>query len=255
MSERTWKRLTDKDEKVWNDALNELAEAQLQMLLKRIRAIGWKGAIDELNKIIRSEEYAAIFAALIPSQGLKYFKYINSRVKSVKDALQVKEISPEDQYFLYMREYLDQRTGVDIVSITETARKESLSVIRNAVDQALEEGSGEIDLIRLIERNVALEWRIRSIFRAQRIARTEVASLANRASFLGVEQTNLPYRKRWETFMDNRTRSSHIAIHGTTIEPYEMFEVGSSRMMYPLDPRGEAKEVINCRCRLSYEVE
>lgn len=252
LSKRAWKRRVTADEKVWLNALNQLAEAELVKFIERTREVGYRAALDELNLIIRTESYVKIYSTLVISQGLPYFEYINKQVKSEGIKLVQKKIDPKDQYFLYMREYLDYLTGEQIVTVVNTARKESLEAVKVAVERAMEAGLGEIELIALIEREVRKEWRIRSQFRSQRIARTEVAGLANRASLLGAEQTALPFRKRWESSIDERTRITHVEADGQEVGKNELFIVGGSRMMYPADRRGTAAETINCRCHMTF---
>ncbi len=59
-------------------------------------------------------------------------------------------------------------------------------------------------------------------------------------------------QKRWVAMVDKKTRDSHLVVNGTTIPIDEPFTVGSCEMMYPHDFRGNAEEVINCRCSIEY---
>jgi hypothetical protein len=96
--------------------------------------------------------------------------------------------------------------------------------------------------------------------RADTIVRAET----NRAFSLAAEQrlreTHAALgdivRKRWVSFTDEKTRRSHAeagrryGFEGVALPVDALFEVGSARLRYPLDPEGPAAEVINCRCRL-----
>lgn len=53
--------------------------------------------------------------------------------------------------------------------------------------------------------------------------------------------------KQWDSTLDKRTRRSHQHVDG---EIRELDEPFSNGLMYPGDPAGSAKEVINCRCAL-----
>jgi len=61
--------------------------------------------------------------------------------------------------------------------------------------------------------------------------------------------------KRWVATARGNTRDSHISAHrryfNDPIPIDQPFRVGRSELMYPGDPRGEAKETINCRCTMS----
>ena len=59
-------------------------------------------------------------------------------------------------------------------------------------------------------------------------------------------------KKRWLATQDERSRPSHLAVGGTTIPIEEDFIVGGARMGYAGDPRGGARNVINCRCVILY---
>lgn len=53
--------------------------------------------------------------------------------------------------------------------------------------------------------------------------------------------------KQWDSTLDGRTRPSHRRVDGEIRELEEPFSNG---LMFPGDPAGGAKEVINCRCAL-----
>lgn len=97
------------------------------------------------------------------------------------------------------------------------------------------------------------------LLRARTIVRTE----AHQATQYAISQTiaNSPIRnpkKEWVPALQPNTRSSHRAMYdsiagqGQIRNMDEPFDVGGSALMYPGDPSGPAKEVINCRCVLVY---
>ena len=92
-----------------------------------------------------------------------------------------------------------------------------------------------------------------SKYRSATIARTEThgaASYANHAVNASLEIPN--QKKRWVATADLRTRSTHAAANGTEVDLDEDFIVGGVAMGYTGDPRGGAKNVINCRCVTLY---
>ena len=92
-----------------------------------------------------------------------------------------------------------------------------------------------------------------SKYRSATIARTEThgaASYANHEVNASLEIPN--QKKRWVATADLRTRSTHAAANGTEVELDEDFIVGGVAMGYTGDPRGGAKNVINCRCVTLY---
>lgn len=103
-----------------------------------------------------------------------------------------------------------------------------------------------------------LAFRVESVFddasewRSRTIARTEVVSATNGASFLGAGQTGIVSGKSWLATADDRTRISHILIDGETVGLDEEFSNG---LKFPGDPDGEPEEIINCRCTVLFDAE
>lgn len=53
--------------------------------------------------------------------------------------------------------------------------------------------------------------------------------------------------KQWDSTLDSNTRPSHQSVDGELVDVEETFSNG---LLYPGDPNGMAKEVVNCRCAL-----
>lgn len=94
--------------------------------------------------------------------------------------------------------------------------------------------------------------------RAEAIARTEMTRINNLAQNSTQEQAGnlIPgLLKRWVATARGNTRDTHISAHrryfNDPIPVNQPFRVGRSELMYPGDPRGEAKETINCRCTMA----
>jgi hypothetical protein len=94
--------------------------------------------------------------------------------------------------------------------------------------------------------------------RAEAIARTEMTRINNLAQSSTQQQAGnlIPgLLKRWIATARGNTRDTHISAHrryfNDPIPINEPFRVGRSELMYPGDPRGEAKETINCRCTMA----
>jgi uncharacterized protein with gpF-like domain len=58
--------------------------------------------------------------------------------------------------------------------------------------------------------------------------------------------------KQWVSAGDLRTRSAHASANGQVVDMDEDFIVGGVPMAYAGDPKGGAKNVINCRCAIIY---
>jgi uncharacterized protein with gpF-like domain len=89
-----------------------------------------------------------------------------------------------------------------------------------------------------------------SSYQAERIVRTESTYAAN----LGAERSALDMfgvsglQKEWLTSVDGRERASHRSTNGQVVDMDKPFNVGGELLMMPGDPRGSARNVVNCRC-------
>ena len=83
-----------------------------------------------------------------------------------------------------------------------------------------------------------------------RIAKTEGHRIQCESAFnvqVRAKTKGAEVMKQWDSTLDSRTRPSHQKVDGELVEVEEPFSNG---LMYPGDPNGMAKEVINCRCAL-----
>lgn len=98
-------------------------------------------------------------------------------------------------------------------------------------------------------KEAALEPRVG---RALQIARTEVMGALNGGTLAGMQARadafGVPMKKRWLSAHDSRTRPSHAAADGQTVDLDQPFTVGGHLLQHPADPMGAAAEVISCRC-------
>ena len=84
------------------------------------------------------------------------------------------------------------------------------------------------------------------------IARTETHVATQTGSSVAAKNSGLLLVKEWGATEDERTRLTHKFADHQTTEMDEPFIVGGFFMMYPGDPVGPPKEVINCRCVALY---
>lgn len=88
--------------------------------------------------------------------------------------------------------------------------------------------------------------------RARTIAATEVHTVANASSHEAAKATELKLEKEWASAEDSRVRPTHVIADGQRVKLKKRFLVGGARLMYPGDPSGPPREIINCRCVLIY---
>lgn len=122
---------------------------------------------------------------------------------------------------------------VQTVLVEELSKATSLGDLQAAVREVLPE----------LEGSVARVFANRDA-RAQTIARTESGHAAESARFEQFQSDGIT-KLRWITQADGEVRESHAMVDGDVALMGSTFKNG---LRYPLDPRGDAEDVINCRC-------
>jgi len=144
-------------------------------------------------------------------------------------------------------EWVHTNLGKRIVEVNEY----TIELIQNLVSDALYKNYSVSQMRAYLERklNSPSFTRVRSL----RIARTETTTAANHGAFQVSEESDLVLDKEWISVMDDRTRHDHLVENGQTAPRDENFKMADgSLMMFPGDPKGSAKQVINCRCTYSF---
>lgn len=149
---------------------------------------------------------------------------------------------------------LRERVGdaLDITALTRTTETE-ISALYDRIEAGV---SPEVEReLRARIRDLATtsdRSRRRWEWRADRIARTEVASAVNAGVMAFAAESELEtgrqWWKQWWSSLDSRVRPTHRAAHGQIVAPGARFAVGGDNLRFPGDPYGSAVEVINCRC-------
>lgn len=117
------------------------------------------------------------------------------------------------------------------------------------VSKAIETGASTERLTAEIQTMSAF-----ATYRAETIARTEVNGAYNAGTYESNQTLGDvgPVEKYWIATGDDRTRETHREADGQVRAFADPFSIGGSEMLYPHDPAGPAKEIVNCRCVLGY---
>ncbi len=134
-----------------------------------------------------------------------------------------------------------------VVAITTTTRNTITKIVADALAEGL---SVDATAVKITNKAASI-----ARGRAATIARTELHSASNFASWASTETLNIPLQKEWIASGDGRTRETHIVANGQLRAKHAAFDVGGRSMQYPGDPAGGPKEVINCRCVLGWKTE
>ena len=145
---------------------------------------------------------------------------------------------------------LGSAVGAERVTLVSGTAKATLVKITQQLMTDIDFQNSGIDEKTRILRNQFTNY---STFQAERLVRTEATNAANFATMASAE-TIFPaedLQKEWIAATDERTRTTHREANGKVVNQKDTFNVGGSQMLYPGDPRGPAKEVINCRCSVA----
>jgi len=127
-------------------------------------------------------------------------------------------------------------------SVNENIRQEVADIIVEGLDQGLSTYD--------ISGNIADHLDQTKDYRSDRIARTELLGVGNKAQWEAFKQSGAVKRKKWIGTLDERIRDSHEAAHNQIRGIDEHFNVGNVLLMFPGDICDDPKEVINCRCTI-----
>jgi uncharacterized protein with gpF-like domain len=222
--------------KSYNDAF--LAEARKCSTPQQILAISDK----ELRTTQVEQGIRRVYMTTCP-----YFA--DQAVKQLKPRKAAPDNITPDPWLETIDRFVKTRLGKRITWITETTKDFIFGTTQRIVNDAIQEGLG----VDKITEQIAKEFSISEKYRAERIARTEVVSASNQGSFMGAESLDVDLDKEWISYVDDRTRDSHLPMPiGVGGEVVGMNEPFSNGLDYPGDPDGEADEVINCRCTIGY---
>lgn len=137
---------------------------------------------------------------------------------------------------------LEERSGRVFRYMNETTIESVFSTIENGIEQGktVQEIAGD------------LKTRFSNVeeigSRAMTIARTETltaVSLGQAAAMADAAKLVPNLQKMWISADDERTRESHVELHGDVVAHDKEFNNG---LQFPRDPVGPPSEVINCRC-------
>ena len=123
--------------------------------------------------------------------------------------------------------------------------------IANAVARAVIQGESIPKLAKRIAADTA-STNMKAMVRYARTAMTAAQNSGRMEMLHQAQGMGIQVKKTWLATLDSRTRDSHAAMDGVTVDVDKKFPNG---LMYPGDPNGIGAEVYNCRCTLIYDYE
>lgn len=155
----------------------------------------------------------------------------------------------EFQWSDELTEYMLKESAIYLRTVNQETKDAAVKIVREITQGALDKGWSIDKTMEELNKGIPKKWR-KELWRAERIARTEVLSAANKGDFIAAEASGLDLNKKWKANLDGRERETHREQNGKELPINEPFLVGGISMTGPGDPKGGASERINCRCRL-----
>ena len=253
MTTRTLTNRTDRAEaNAQNNLIDKIAfkyKTQFRKEIMRVHTLAQRyvasGASADFALTEHVQKLRIILNNLYKDTAEQFIDYIMKNA-SVQAQLTRKNVDIENPVITQqmMSEWAEIWSSLLVVRISETTRQQ----IANIVAMGLSTGMTS----EQIGEDIYQKGLILSQARSATIGRTEAHRAANASIFQTVKDVGIVGTKKWVSGQDARVRDSHRFTNGQIREVDEVFQVGNSQLMYPSDPRGEAKETINCRCVLIY---
>lgn len=230
------------------------AELQFQVRIKKALLESVQGIIDESANIMGLEARIDTLFRSQPIYDALRWLYVEWGFKQLVWFRKSMPFGKKENYDLWLQklDYLFRTTGAEkVTEIANVTKELAKPIIKEAIAYATQGKS--VDFIKDYIFNAFEEaGGVMSDGRARTIARTEVISASNQASYEAVKSTGLQVEKKWVTGGLN-IRPTHLNAESQGWIPFdEKFKVGAYNMSHPGDPSGGAEEVINCKCVLIY---
>lgn len=145
----------------------------------------------------------------------------------------------------FIREVLAYFKKYLLENVVNPISQTTIDHIETVLQEAIREGWGVDKAVKELEDSDITKRR------ARMIVRTETVKAANFTQLSAADMEDYEMEKQWIAVEDNRTRRSHSHA-GVDGERVDLDQPFSNGLMFPGDPKGDAAEVINCRCTLGY---
>ena len=117
--------------------------------------------------------------------------------------------------------------------------------VRQEISRGIAQSLSYAEMSRRLENTTKVDYN-----KTLRITKTEGHRIQNESAYnvqVKAKEMGANIMKQWDATLDSQTRHSHQKVDGEIVDVDAVFSNG---LLYPGDPDGMAKEVINCRCGL-----
>lgn len=178
----------------------------------------------EINKAVSFG--LAAFGALILNKEKERNKLIDQLTRSDDNSERLK---------------LERRIRSADNAIADLNKNKSIIVAENLRKKIKDDAVARSELISFQNVGLAEAW-----------SREKEAEVINNAGLISSTGKLITTQKKWVATLDSKTRTAHRAADGQTIPIQDNFIVDGESLKFPRDPAGSAKNIINCRCLVTY---
>ena len=177
-------------------------------------------------------------------------------LSSEKFILPLETKSPKEDFWKEINRWMSTQAGAKISKVSKTTKK----VLANVIHKGQQGQLSHVD----IAKNIRKTGFISNPHRARTIALTETHTAAVKSIDVAVKSTRIEMEREWVSARDTRTRRpdkynifNHygafpLGADGERVAQGQDFVGTGQAMGFPGDPKGDAGNVINCRCVLLY---
>ena len=233
-------------EKMFKAKMSKALAETIEPLFELIRT-DLNNANQRIDYILKPDKIEEALKWLYIDYGYRHFKWFSSvfKLKSQKD----------DFWQQQLAELFDKFGADKVQEIFGT----TLELAKPAIKEALRlanEGKSIPEIVKAIKLQIESVGGVVSPGRLTTIARTEVISASNQASYMSVKASGAEVEKKWTTGGLNIRPTHKAAELQGWIGIDEKFQVGAAQMLHPGDPsvKDHPEEVCNCKCILLYRV-
>jgi len=228
-----------------------------------------KGLRDAANKVdytkLDKYNYQALIEFNVSQEEIlkAYYKaysligilYGNRIVRGItKDTKSFEIDSFQAAYKTGLQEWILENAGLRIKTVRESLIKYLLQEINKGIDEGYDIKEISKQIQKLVNSRNFYRWQ------AMRIARTETTAAANYGASIASGRSIYVLEKIWISSNDARTRSiakgdrfDHLEMNLITVGEKDLFNVQGDLIRFPGDPKGQAADIINCRCTVAIQ--
>ena len=237
----------------WTRFIKSSLKAQVKPVIDAISTDPVESVIQRIPLLINDEMIRDSFKRLYPDVGARF---AIDTYNAFKPKQMTEEEILQDMYFQDMMAYAEREAGIRIASITNGSKDLAVRLLRQLMQEStIPQGWGVEQTARFFQKEFTQMYGSFDLWRARRIAQTEILTASNKASQVGAigAGANIKIWQCQPGRPKNERHTTYPGLHEQRRDMNQPYDVGGFPAMYPGDPWLPASECINCKCAEVYE--